>query len=170
LPVRVALIGCPSSRQAQLDAGPFRRMESRAPPRDTEQSMSEQNVELARRSILGWNDRGVDALLENLEPDVEFHPPKESMNPGVYRGPDGVRTYFNRLSEVLENQRIESVDVIDVDETRVIAVAKGFAKTPHFDGEVEMNWAWLITVQDGMATHVVTFTDRAQALDAARVV
>jgi ketosteroid isomerase-like protein len=30
-----------------------------------------------------------------------------------------------------------------------------------------MNWAWLITVQDGMATHVVTFTDRAQALDAA---
>jgi ketosteroid isomerase-like protein len=69
------------------------------------------------------------------------------MSPGVYRGPDGVRTYFNRLSEVLEGQRIESVDVIDVNETRVIAVVKGFAKTPHFAGEVEMNWAWLITVQ-----------------------
>jgi hypothetical protein len=38
--------------------------------------MSEQNVELARRSILGWNDRGVDALVENVDPDVEFPRPR----------------------------------------------------------------------------------------------
>ena len=89
------------------------------------------------------------------------------MEPGVYRGPDGVRTYFERTGEMFEEQRIESVDVIDVDDTRVIAVVKAFGTTPHFAGEVEMNWAWLIAVQDGMMTHVVTFTDRAQALEAA---
>jgi ketosteroid isomerase-like protein len=129
--------------------------------------MSEENVELVRRSILGWNERGVEALLESLDPTVEFHAPRESMNPGVYHGPDGVRTYFDRLSDVLEDQRIESVDVIDVDDTRVIAVVKGFAKTPHFAGEVEMNWAWLITVENGLATRTETFTDRQQALEAA---
>jgi ketosteroid isomerase-like protein len=129
--------------------------------------MSEENVDLARRSILGWNERGVEALVENLAPEVEFHPPKESMNPGVYRGPNGVRTYFDRLSDVMEDQRVESVDVIEVDDTRVIAVVKGFATTSHFAGEVEMNWAWMITVRDGLATHVETFTDRAQARQAA---
>jgi ketosteroid isomerase-like protein len=129
--------------------------------------MSQENVDLIRRSILGWNERGAEALIEYLDPEVEFHAPRESMNPGVYHGPRGVRTYFDRLSKVMEDQRVASVDVIEVDDDRVIAVVKAFAKTSHFAGEVEMNWAWLITVQDGLATRVETFTDRAQALEAA---
>ena len=126
-------------------------------------------MEIVRRSILGDNDRGVDALVENIAHDAEFHPPKESMEPGVYRGPDGVRTYFERTGEMFEEQRIESVDVIDVDGTRVIAVVKAVASTRISrgggggGGGVEMHWAWLITVEDGMMTHMVTFTDRARA-------
>ena len=34
--------------------------------------MSQENVEIVRRSILGWNDRGVDALIESLDSKVEF--------------------------------------------------------------------------------------------------
>jgi ketosteroid isomerase-like protein len=107
--------------------------------------MSEENVEIVRSSILGWNDRGVDALVENVAPDVEFHAPKESMEPGIYRGPDGVRTYWERTGEAFNERRVDSVDMIDVDDTRVIAVVKAFVSTPHFAGEVEMNWAWLYT-------------------------
>jgi ketosteroid isomerase-like protein len=131
--------------------------------------MSEENIERIRSSILGWNDRGVDAVVENVAPDAEFHPPEESMNPGIYRGPDGVRTYWDRTGETFEERRVESVDMIDVDDTRAIAVVKGFAKTPHFEGEVEVNWAFLYTMHDGLVTHVVGFTDRAQALEAAGV-
>ena len=57
--------------------------------RDTQRAMPEENVELVRRVILAWNDRGVEALVENLDPAVEFHAPEESMNPGIYRGPSG---------------------------------------------------------------------------------
>jgi len=130
--------------------------------------MSEENVQLARSAILRWNERGVDALLEALDPGVEFHPPKESMEPGVYRGHSGVRDYFDRLARIVEEQRVESVDVIDIADERVIAVVRGVGKTAHFDGEIEINWAWLITVKAGRATHVVTFTDKNQALEAAR--
>jgi ketosteroid isomerase-like protein len=129
--------------------------------------MTQENVELARRSILGWNDRGVEALVEALDPEVEFHAPKESMNPGVYRGPAGVRDYFGRLAEVVVESRIDSVEVIDVDDMRVIAVVQSVGKTAHFEQEIEVNWAWLVTVKDGKAVHIVTFTDRAQALAAA---
>lgn len=129
--------------------------------------MSDENIELVRSSILAWNDRGVEALIEFLDPAVEFHAPKESMNPGIYRGPGEVRKYFALLSDVMQDQRVESVDVIGVDDDRVIAVVKGFAKTPHFEAEVEMNWAWLITVENGLATRAETFTDRRQALEAA---
>jgi ketosteroid isomerase-like protein len=117
--------------------------------------------------VLGWNDRGVDAFVENVAPDVEFHAPKESMEPGIYRGPDGVRTYWERTGEPFTERRVESVDVIDVDDTHVIAVVKAFVSTPHFAGEVEMNWAWLYTIENGLVTRAETFTDRQQALEAA---
>ena len=82
--------------------------------------MSGKNVEVVRRSILGWNDRGVEAVIENLDPEVEFHAPMESMNPGVYHGHARVRNYFDRLAEVVSEQRVDSVDVIDVDGNRVV--------------------------------------------------
>lgn len=129
--------------------------------------MSQENVEIARRSILEWNERGVEALIDVLDPEVEFHPPRESMNPGTYRGHDGFREYFRRVGEMFEEQRIEAVEMIDLDDDRVIAVVRGFGKTPHFEGEVEVNWAWLITLDDQQATHIQTFTDRSQALEAA---
>ena len=39
--------------------------------------------------------------------------------------------------------------------------------TPDFDQEIEVNWAWLITVRNRKAVRVETFTDKAQALEAA---
>ena len=129
--------------------------------------MSEENVELVRSSLLGWNDRGVAAFVENVAPDVEFRPPKESMEPGIYRGPDGMRTYFDRVGEMFEVQDVESVDMVDVDDTHVIAVLKVFVSTPHFAGEVEMNWAFVYTIENGLVTRAEGFTDKQQALEAA---
>jgi ketosteroid isomerase-like protein len=109
--------------------------------------MSQENVEIARRSILEWNERGVEAVIENVDREVEFHAPTESMNPGIYHGHAGVRDYFGRLAEVISEQRVESVEMIEVDDDRVIAVVRMFGKTAHFDQEIEANWAWLITAR-----------------------
>jgi ketosteroid isomerase-like protein len=132
--------------------------------------MSPTNAELARGAILGFNEEGVEAFIPVLHPEVEFHAPKESMNPGVYRGHAGVRGYFGRLAEIVEEQSVESVDVIEVDDERVIAVVHMFGKTAHFDERIEVNWAWLITVRDEQAIEIRTFTDRTQALEAAGIV
>jgi hypothetical protein len=51
--------------------------------------MSQENVELARRSILGWTERGGDALMEHLDPEVDFHPPMEPLEPGIHLGHRG---------------------------------------------------------------------------------
>jgi ketosteroid isomerase-like protein len=129
--------------------------------------MSQENVEIVRRAILGWNDRGHESLIERLHPEVVFHPPRESMNPGPHRGPDGVREYFAWVDEIFQDQRVESVEVIEVDHDRLIAVVKYGGTTAQFDGRVETDWAWLITLSDRLATHIQTFTDKDQALEAA---
>src|SRR5262245_57285411 len=107
---------------------------------------------MVRRSILGWNDRGIDAIVENVAPDAEFHPREETMIPGIYRGPEGVRTYWERVGETFNEMRVGSVDMIDVDDTHVIAVVNAFASTPHFTAEVEVNWAFLYTIENGLVT------------------
>ena len=96
----------------------------------------QENVEILRRAILGWNDRGAVSLIEHLHPEVDSHPPGESMNPGPFRGPDGVREYFAWIDRSPGDQRVESVEVIEVDDDRSIAVVNGSARTEQFDGRL----------------------------------
>ena len=130
--------------------------------------MSEENVELAWRASRAWNEGGIEALLSYLDPQVMWHAPQESMEPGNYRGHAGVRDYLGRLAEVFsEEQRAEPVDVIDVDAERVIAVIRVMGRSEKFGTEIDAEWAWLIRVRDGKGIEVWIFTDRAQALKAA---
>jgi ketosteroid isomerase-like protein len=130
--------------------------------------MSVENVELARRAILGWDQRGIDAIVEILDPAVEWHPPRESMEPGTYRGHDGVRDYFGRLREIFEDVRVELIDVMAVDKDVVLAVARVVGQSARF-GPIDTEWAWLITMRNGKATHVATFIDRHEARRVARL-
>ena len=66
----------------------------------------------------------IDALLEYLDVDVVWHPPAESMEPGIYSGHDGVRDYVGRLGEMFEERHVEPLEVIDVDDEHVISVIR----------------------------------------------
>ena len=129
--------------------------------------MSEENVELARRVVHAWNEGGAEVILQYLDPEIEWHAPRESMEPGNYRGHAGVRDYLGRLGAVFPERRAEPLDVIDVDAERVISVVRLIARSEKFGTEIDAEWAWLIKVRDGKAMEVWMFTDRSQALEAA---
>ena len=129
--------------------------------------MSSENVELAWQASLAWNDGGEDALLQYLDADVEWLPPQDSMNVGIYRGHDGVRDYFGRIGEVFEQRDVEPLEAIDVDDEHVILILRLVAVNERFAVDITADWAWLITVGAGKkAIRVETFTDKAQALAA----
>jgi ketosteroid isomerase-like protein len=114
-----------------------------------------------------WNNGGVDALLQYLDANVDWHPPRESMEPGIYCGREGVRDYLGQLGEIAENAHLEPLAVIDVDNERVISVVCVMARSEHSAVEINADWAWLITVgRDRKGLRVETFTDKAQALTA----
>lgn len=130
--------------------------------------MSQDNVEIIRRASRSWNEGGIDALLEYLDPEVAWHAPRESMEPGNYQGHAGVRDYLGRLGEVFSRgTRVKPVDVVDVDAERVITVIRVMARSEKFGTEIDAEWAWLIKMRDGKGVEVWTFTDRRQALEAA---
>jgi hypothetical protein len=54
--------------------------------------MSQENVERFKRGIEAYNRRDVEALLQELDPEVEWYPALEVLLGGeatVYRGHDG---------------------------------------------------------------------------------
>jgi ketosteroid isomerase-like protein len=129
--------------------------------------VSQENVDFVRQASRAWNDGGLDALLEYLDAEVEWLPPQESMESGIYRGHDGVRDYLGRPGEIFQDARLEPLEVIDVDDRRVIAVVRLTARSGHSEAEIIADWAWLVTVgANRKGRRVQTFTSKAQALKA----
>ena len=89
------------------------------------------------------------------------------MEPGIYRGHDGVRDYLGRLGEIFEERRIEPLEVIDVDEDRVVGVARLIGKSEAFGTEIDTRWAFVITIRDGKGVRVESFISKGEALEAA---
>ena len=62
--------------------------------------MSQENVEVFKRGVEAYDLRDIDALLEDLDPDVEWQPVLQVLLGGeatVYRGHQGVRDWFREL-------------------------------------------------------------------------
>jgi ketosteroid isomerase-like protein len=132
--------------------------------------MSEENVEVAWRASRAWNEGGIDALLHYLDPGVEWHGSAEGMLPRAFHGHDGVRDYLERVGEVFDERRLEPLEVIDVDDERVISVTRIVGRSEKFGTELSADSAWLITFgTNRKAVHIEAFTDKAQALEAVGV-
>jgi ketosteroid isomerase-like protein len=83
--------------------------------------MSQQNVEIVQRFVDRYNERGEPPWAE-LHPDVVWVIDPGAFLAGTNRGHEGVRTLFDRLSEVFGELRAEIDDVVDVGES-VVALA-----------------------------------------------
>ena len=81
---------------------------------------------------------------------------------------EGVRDYFERVEEVFPERRLEPLEVIDVDDERVISVTRIVGRSEKFETELSADYAWLITFgTNRKAVRVEAFTDKAQVLEAA---
>ena len=79
--------------------------------------MSQENVELTLRATDAYNRRDVEAMLEQLDPEVEWHSALSILLSGkrtVYRGHRGVREWFRELDQVVDEIHIEYTDIRDL--------------------------------------------------------
>ena len=70
--------------------------------------MSQENVEIVRRVSDAYNRRDVGAMLDELHPEIEWHPWLQIQFGGeatVYRGHQGVRKGIRELEEAFSRSR-----------------------------------------------------------------
>jgi ketosteroid isomerase-like protein len=135
--------------------------------RDTAWAMSQENVDLVRLGYEAWNRGDLDWQLDHIAPDHEFRtaqlfPDTEA----VYRGREGWKRFWTTFREPWKTLVVEVERIEEIGENQVLALYRFHGRGR--DGvEVALNYANLITIENGLATRNRAFADWDQALEAA---
>ena len=127
--------------------------------------MSQQNVEIARRTFDAIGNWDIDALLELYDPQITFLPLTGTrVESGGYVGHDGVRAYFEEVAEIWSELRPRA------DDTRTtgdhVVVLGGCAVRGRGSGvESDDPMAWVLTIRDGKVTSHRGYRSREEALE-----
>jgi ketosteroid isomerase-like protein len=77
---------------------------------------SQENIEAFERELQAYNQQDIEAILEVLDPEVEWRPAVQKMLGGeatVYRGHEGIREMLRDLSETLTKSTSSFSEVRD---------------------------------------------------------
>jgi ketosteroid isomerase-like protein len=133
--------------------------------------MPRDNVELMRRGLDAYNRRDVEAMLELVDPDVEWYAALDVLLGGdetVYRGHEGIRTLFATIDETFSELEAEATGFRDLDD-RLVAIGRLRTRGRRSGAETRSDVGWLIEFGDQKIVRVRTFLDHAEALAAAGV-
>jgi ketosteroid isomerase-like protein len=72
--------------------------------------MSQENVDVVRRSFRAFNARDVDELVRLSTPDCEWRPFRAQLEGIVYRGHEGIRRFVSDVDDDWEGYRIDPVE------------------------------------------------------------
>ena len=131
--------------------------------------MSEENVEVFKRTVDAINRRDVEAVLSDLDPDVEWHSAILMGMGGkrtVYRGHEGIREFLRDLSETLSDLQAEYSEVRDLGD-RTVAIGHIRTRGTASGAETESPIGSVVDYKDGKGIRVHTFLDHDGALEAA---
>ena len=129
--------------------------------------MSQENVEIVRRSFAAYDSGGLDAVAEFWHRGIEWRAVEGYIDDvGVIRGPDGMRQYYEQWEETFDAIRIEIEELIEEDD-QVVAVLRSVGRMKDSDAEIDIRYAAVISIRDGKIAGGREYTTREQALEAA---
>ena len=104
-----------------------------------------------------------------LDPEIEWQGPREFPDLAEPRhGHDGVREYFETLSEAIEDYRMVPEEFIDAGSDQVLVFSREGGRGKGSGAEVVTQpTAHLWTIRDGKAIRMRSYWERPEALEAA---
>ncbi len=133
--------------------------------------MSQENVDAFKRGLEAGNRGDVDTLLDELDPEVEWHSALHAFLGGeqtVFRGHDGVREMLRDLNEVFGEIHIEISEIRDLGD-RLVAIGRTRTRGKTSGAETEMPLAFVTQIRNGKTISLRAYNDPKQALEAAGV-
>jgi ketosteroid isomerase-like protein len=136
--------------------------------------MSQENVEVVRRvyAVAARREDAASVLAlydTEIEWDISHSPARELIGHRVYRGHEGLRTFFREWHEAWETVEPDLEEVIDSGEHTIsVETTRGRGRTSGVEVELPHYAVW--TIREGKIARVAWFGTRADALrEAARL-
>jgi ketosteroid isomerase-like protein len=130
--------------------------------------MTQPNVERFREGFEEWNRGGFEAILDFLDPEIEFVDLPQATQPAPRRGREAVRAWIADMAEIWEDQRLDVEEVIEVDDRQLIVVARFAARAKGSGIEVDQLVSNLFVFRNRLAVRWQAFSTKAGALAAAQ--
>ena len=131
--------------------------------------MSQENIEALQRAVEANNRRDYEALLEEFDPDVEWHGifglmfGKEAT---VVRGHEGLLEYVRDLDEGFAVRDVQWSEFRDLGD-RIVALGHVRGRGRESGVEFDSPYAGLAEFKDGKCVRYRDYFDHSQALKAA---
>ena len=129
--------------------------------------MSEGDVERLRGAYEAFNERGVEAILEQLAPQFQVRDRESSPDRETRLGKEGIKELFDSYMEAFEALRLEPEEFIEAGDQIVVSLyqlVRGKGSGAEVVGRVAHVW----TMRDGAALRLRIFADKERALEALR--
>ena len=126
--------------------------------------MSERNLEVVARGYAHFAQTG-DVLEEISDPDFVWDMstfrgwPEQK----CYSGPEGTRRFLSDWTESWEDWKLEIVELVDAGGDLVLAICHQSGRSKATGLVVEMDFAQLWTVRDGLQLRMRMYADPAEA-------
>ena len=131
--------------------------------------MSQENVEVVRRFVNAYNRRDVEAMLNELDPEVEWHPAILALVEGkatVYRGHEGIRQWVRDLDDVFDEIDVQVSEIRDHGD-QVFWVGQIRMRGRGSGAWTESPIASVSEIRSGKSIRIRTYLDPKEALEAA---
>lgn len=129
--------------------------------------MSQENIEIVRLAYERLNDGDFDDFLQLCATDIEFRDLPELPGSGVSIGHDGLRAWYDKLTEAFDDLRFEAVEFIDTPGDHVVLAQRATGRGRGSGAKVEMHYTTVSTLRDGKLIRHIVYSDHAGALEAA---
>jgi ketosteroid isomerase-like protein len=116
-----------------------------------------------RSAYEAYSHGDFEPVLDLLDPDVDWHPPPNSLDPQPLRGREAVREYL--APNLFDEQRAEPQEMLEQGD-RILVVARTKIRGTASGVEIEETSFHVWTVVDERAVRFEVYTDRDQALAA----
>jgi hypothetical protein len=129
--------------------------------------MPDTNTDIVRQGFEALGEGDVEALLPLIHPEFEATTPRElAAEPDTYRGPEGIRRYFESFYEAMDRVRFEPDDFIAVGERVVVPLTlQTRGRTTGIETAQKVVQVW--EVKDGQAYRVDVYATLDDAMAAA---
>jgi ketosteroid isomerase-like protein len=129
--------------------------------------MGGRNVDRLRAALAALNRNGPEAILEMLDPNVEWVADRSDMGRVSYRGVEGVRRSFDELYEGFDELGFDADEFYETGD-RVVAIGHMYARGRSTGITARIPLGIVCTAgSDGKLTRYESFRDPNKALEAA---